>query len=96
MRRSGGRGDLSLWFVRSRRDLRRGAARRVAGIPSRGLWIAWPKKASGVPTDVTESDVRAAGLSHGLVDHKICAVNAVWSGLKFAPRRKDPVRRTKT
>jgi hypothetical protein len=57
---------------------------------------------------VTESEVRAAGLSHGLVDYKICAVDAVWSGLKFAPRRKDqrrpparlhgsvPVRRTRT
>jgi hypothetical protein len=90
--RSGGRGDLSLWFVRSRRDLDCGVARRADGIPSRGLWIAWPKKTSGVATDVTESDVRAAGLSHGLVDYKICAVDAVWSGLKFAPRRKAPGR----
>jgi hypothetical protein len=83
-------GDLGLWFVRSRRDLERFVARRAAAIPPRGLWIAWPKKASGVPTDVTESDVRDAGLLHGLVDYKICAVDAVWSGLKFAKRRQPP------
>ena len=81
------RGDLGLWFVRSRRDLERGVARRAAGIPPKGLWVAWPKKASGVPTDLAGSDVRRAGLAHGLVDYKICAVDAVWSGLKFAPRR---------
>lgn len=80
-------GDLGLWFVRSRRDLARGVGRRAAGIPSKGLWIAWPKRASGVVTDVTESDVRDAGLRHGLVDYKVCAVDAVWSGLKFAKRK---------
>jgi hypothetical protein len=41
-----------------------------------------------VPTDLSENDVRDAGLAHGLVDYKVCAVDAVWSGLKFAPRRK--------
>ncbi len=54
-----------------------------------GLWIAWPKKASGVPTDVTESAVRARGLATGLVDNKICAVDAVWSGLRFVHRTKS-------
>jgi len=52
-----------------------------------GLWIAWPKKASGVPTDVTEDVVRDAGLAHGLVDYKVCAINETWSGLKFARRK---------
>jgi hypothetical protein len=93
LRAGRGPGDLGLWFVRSRRDLERGVARRAAGIPPKGLWIAWPKKASGVPTDVTESDVRDAGLAHGLVDYKVCAVDVVWSGLKFARRKPKENRR---
>jgi hypothetical protein len=53
------------------------------------MWIAWPKKASKVVTDVTEALVRSTGLGAGLVDVKICAVNDVWSGLKFVRRLKD-------
>ena len=52
-----------------------------------GLWIAWPKKASGVETDVTEDVVRAAGLATAMVDYKVCAIDATWSGLKFARRK---------
>ncbi len=81
------RNDLLLWFVRSRRDLER----RVAAMGERagrdGLWILWPKKASGVKTDVSEPVVRAAGLGAGLVDYKICAFDATWSGLRFARRK---------
>jgi len=47
------------------------------------LWIAWPKKSSGLPTDLTENGVRAYGLAAGLVDVKVCAIDAVWSGLAF-------------
>ncbi|HEX7185430.1 MAG TPA: DUF3052 family protein [Thermoanaerobaculia bacterium] len=54
-----------------------------------GLWIAWPKKASGVPTDVTFEAVQKAGLAIGLVDNKVCAVDDVWSGLRFVYRLKD-------
>ncbi len=54
-----------------------------------GLWIAWPKKSSGVATDVTENLVREIGLSGGLVDNKVCAVTEVWSGLRFVYRLKD-------
>ena len=81
-----GRPDLSVWFVRSARalDSRIALMARAMGT---GLWIAWPKKASGVATDITEADVRAAGLARGLVDYKVCAVNETWSGLKFAKRR---------
>ena len=51
-----------------------------------GLWVAWPKKASGVPTDLTEDGVRAVALPAGLVDVKVCAVDATWSGLKLVRR----------
>jgi hypothetical protein len=78
--------DLVIWFVISRTDLEAGVA-AVGRRMTSGLWVAWPKKASGVVTDVTEDVVRAAGLSHGLVDYKVCAVNAIWSGLKFARRK---------
>jgi hypothetical protein len=53
------------------------------------LWVAWPKKASGVATDVSENNVRQIGLDAGLVDVKVCAINDVWSGLKFVFRLKD-------
>ena len=52
-----------------------------------GLWIAWPKKAAKVLTDLDENKVRAIGLDQGLVDNKVCAIDAVWSGLRFARRR---------
>ena len=48
-----------------------------------GLWIAWPKKASALASDISETEVRAAGLANGLVDYKVCAINETWSGLKF-------------
>jgi hypothetical protein len=53
------------------------------------LWVSWPKKTSGVTTDLTENEVRSIGLQAGLVDVKVCAVNEVWSGLKFVIRVKD-------
>ena len=53
------------------------------------LWISWPKKASGVATDLTEDGVRAVALAHGLVDVKVCAVDETWSGLKVVRRAKD-------
>jgi hypothetical protein len=57
--------------------------------PAGGLWIAWPKKASGVSTDVTEGIVRQIGLASGLVDNKVCAIDDVWSGLRFVIRLAD-------
>jgi hypothetical protein len=53
------------------------------------VWISWPKKESGVPTDLTGDVVRNTGLKHGLVDVKVCAVDEIWSGLKFMYRLKD-------
>ena len=57
--------------------------------PAGGLWIAWPKKASGVATDLTENEVRAIGLEAGLVDNKVCAIDETWSGLRFVWRLAD-------
>jgi hypothetical protein len=66
--------------------------RHTATLPARltakgGLWLTWPKRASGVPTDIGEAEVREAGLATGLVDVKIAAIDDVWSGLRFLHRR---------
>ena len=57
--------------------------------PNGMLWVSWPKASSGVPTDLTENVVRDVGLRNGLVDVKVCAVDEIWSGLKFVFRLKD-------
>ena len=57
--------------------------------PAGGLWIAWPKKASKVPTDITEDTLRTIGLPTGMVDNKVCAVDETWSGLRFVYRREN-------
>jgi CheY-like chemotaxis protein len=81
-----GRCDIVLWFLRSRRGLERGMKAMAARTGPRRLWILWPKKASGLQTDLAEAVVREAGLAAGLVDFKICAVDATWSGLAFTTR----------
>jgi hypothetical protein len=57
--------------------------------PAGGLWIAWPKRSSGVATDLDENGVREIGLAAGLVDNKVCAIDATWSGLRFVWRLCD-------
>ena len=57
--------------------------------PAGGLWIAWPKRSSGVATDLDENVVREIGLAGGLVDNKVCAIDATWSGLRFVWRLRD-------
>ncbi len=82
--------DFAMIFVKSQADMREqfpAFARRLA--PAGMLWVSWPKKASGIVTDIGESDVMRIGLTAGLVDVKVCAVNEVWSGLKFVIRVKD-------
>jgi len=82
--------DVVLFFATRLSELERrfnGLARAVS--PSGGLWIAWPKRTSNVATDLRESVVRDVGLSHGLVDNKVCAVDDVWSGLRFVYRLRD-------
>jgi hypothetical protein len=73
------RGDLA-----SRLDALKGAL-----VSNGGLWIAWPKRASGVETDLTEDVVRELGLAAGLVDNKVCAIDDVWSGLRLVYRLRD-------
>jgi hypothetical protein len=87
-RQARGRADLVMLFVKSRADLNRRlpVAKRIMA-EGGSVWIAWPKQASGVATDVTQNDVRKKGLGSGLVDYKIAAIDATWSGLRFAPRR---------
>ena len=86
LERASGTADLVVWFPRSRRELE-AESPRIRGCMTAGLWIGWPKKSSGVKTDLTEDLVRRAGLANGLVDYKVCAINDVWSGLKFAARK---------
>jgi hypothetical protein len=80
---------VGLLFARSQAELARRfpAAAKALGEPG-ALWILWPKKASGVASDLDEKTVRAFGLARGLVDYKIAAVDATWSGLCFARRRR--------
>jgi hypothetical protein len=81
--------DLVVCFVTARRDLeRRLPALRKAIEPAGMLWIAWPKRASKVPTDMTEGLVREVALPTGLVDTKVCAIDEVWSGLRLVVRRE--------
>ncbi len=82
--------DLAVVFVRSTRELAAALPRAKARLdPAGALWIAWPKKASGVATDVTEDVVRARALEAGLVDVKVCAIDETFSGLKLVYRVRD-------
>ena len=86
-RRAGGKPEVVLLFTTQARDLER----RFAGLaksvfPDGSLWIAWPKRSARVATDLDENRLRDIGLPHGLVDNKVCAVNEVWSGLRFVWR----------
>lgn len=82
--------DVILLFCDRRIDLVHGFPRAAARLASNGgLWVAWPKKASGVETDLTETEVRMIGLAEGLVDNKVCAIDDTWSGLRFVVRLED-------
>jgi hypothetical protein len=82
--------NIIILFTVRRTDLEKRFARasgRLSAEPGSGLWIAWPKKSSGVPTDITEDTLREVGLPSGLVDNKVCAIDDTWSGLRFVHRR---------
>jgi hypothetical protein len=80
--------DLIIWFTKSSKDLEQ----RFLGLGmlagKGGLWVVWPKKTSGVKTDLTQAVVRKTGLALGLVDYKVCSVDATWTGLRFTRRKK--------
>jgi hypothetical protein len=80
--------DLAIWFVRSQKELDQRINQVKLQIGKGGLWIAWPKKASGVASDLSQTAVRKMGLNSGLVDYKVCSIDKTWSGLKFALRPK--------
>lgn len=85
--------DVLLYFTTTRADLQRRFEPLAKTLDQAGgLWIAWPKRASGVPTDLNENLVRDIGLAAGLVDNKVCAIDDTWSGLRFVIRLKDRVR----
>ena len=81
--------DLTIWCATSRATVERRIAAVAADIGEGGLWIAWPKKSSGVAADLTQAEVRRVGLAAGLVDFKICAIDETWSGLQFVRRRQE-------
>jgi hypothetical protein len=88
--RARGSFDVIVAFFVERSALqRRLPALRSALDPAGGLWLAWPKRSSGVSTDLGDGVVRELGLSAGLVDNKVCAIDGVWSGLRFVYRLAD-------
>jgi hypothetical protein len=90
VRRAQGEADVIVSFHTARGDLERRLPRlRALMRPACGLWIAWPKRASGVATDVTEDVVRELGLANRLVDNKVAALDATWSGLRLVIRLRD-------
>ncbi len=88
VKRRSGPADVALLFSRDARDLSSRFGVVAKALRDGGmLWVAWPKRASGVATDLTENVVRDIGLTAGLVDVKVCAIDETWSGLKFMRRR---------
>ena len=82
--------DVIVAFFDRRSELERRLATLVGTLDyAGGLWLAWPKRASGVPTDLTDNVVRDLGLATGLVDNKICAIDQVWSGMRLVYRLRD-------
>ncbi|MCA9604525.1 MAG: DUF3052 family protein [Myxococcales bacterium] len=82
--------DVLLLFTTTARELaRRFAPARDRMAKNGGLWVCWPKRASGVVTDLTETTIRAHGLAAGLVDNKVCDIDETWSGLRFVWRVAD-------
>ena len=85
--------DLAMLFVTERAALARGLQRLQPKLQPAGMiWVAWPKRASKVPTDITEDVVREVALPRGLVDVKVCAIDEVWSGLKLVIRKERRVK----
>ena len=82
--------DVLLFFTKKRAELEKQFMRLMQNLdPVGGLWISWPKKASGVATDLTEDVIRELALANGLVDNKVCAIDETWSGLRLVVRVKD-------
>lgn len=82
--------DMYILFARWENEIRTGFDDAIAHIPADGaIWVAWPKKSSGVATDLTEDRMRELFIPTGLVDNKVCAIDDVWSGLRFVVRKEN-------
>ena len=81
------RRDVTIWFVTARAKLERRFDAIARAVGEGTLWVAWPKGSSGVETDMTEDAIRDVCLPAGLVDSKVCAIDATWSGLRLTRRR---------
>ena len=86
-REPGSAAEVTLWFVTSREYLETHIVGMFPAAKNGGLWIIWPKKASGVVSDLSQTVVRKTGLASGLVDFKVAAIDATWSGLRFSQRK---------
>jgi hypothetical protein len=90
-RRSSAHAEVTVAFFHERRSLVRRLPKLAGGLRhGHALWIAWPKRASGVATDLSDHAVRELGLAAGLVDSKVCAIDQTWSALRFTTRRGPP------
>ena len=82
--------DVIVFFATARRELERRFPKLAGALdPAGALWIAWPKRSSGVATDLTEDVLREVGLPAGLVDNKVCAIDDTWSGLRVVWRKEN-------
>src|SRR5688500_10165244 len=82
--------DVIVFFTKSRAKLERRVGKLASALsPAGSLWIAWPKRTSGMATDLTEDVLREVGLPQGLVDTKVCAIDDTWSGLRFVIRKEN-------
>lgn len=83
------RADIAVVFAVTRPEVSAGFSTAMELIPADGaIWVAWPKRSSGVDTDLTEDTMRELFLPTGLVDNKVCAIDETWSGLRFVVRRE--------
>jgi hypothetical protein len=82
--------DIFVVFATARDQMERRFRRAMTVIPPEGaIWVAWPKRSSGVETDLTEDTMRELFLPTGMVDNKVCAIDVTWSGLRFVVRREN-------
>lgn len=80
--------DVAVVFCKTLKELEEAFELRHRLKPNGGLWISWPKKASKIPTEISEDVLRAVGLPLGIVDNKVCAIDEQWSGLRFVWRKE--------
>lgn len=91
-----GESEVAMVFAKSFADFEKRFTAATKRMTTDGMvWAAWPKKASGIQTDLDESKIRDFGLAIGVVDVKVCAINDTWSGLKFVIRTKDRAKRAR-